>query len=460
MSDFDPPHSKTAPGPKAPANRDRSPQDHPSQNRALGDRASHDRALKDKALRLDDGELIRRLKASVHQERELAREILHYLAEVERRRLHVYHGHKNLFDFCVKFLGYSGSAAYRRIQSMRLLKQLPEAAPKLSDGTVNLSTLSKLQGFIRTKEKEQGQPLQLEEQRNLLSFIENKSQSEVERTLTRLAPLPVIPKPNEAPAVEPTLELRVNVKRAFKEKLERLKTLRGDDTARALEFAVDLALSELENRGRPADQSRKTQGGTAAEVNVGRTRAELEPVNEGRPAAVVAATETGLKLGVTKRKTPAKVALPPSLSVRPIVPPKKISKHISVEATRLVWERSGGQCEFIVPLSGQRCEARVFLEIDHIEPWKEKGSEPDNLRLVCGNHKHGAVSPAPPKTAAPADPPESASRNEAAAADPGHSAAAGRDQVKSAGPGQRASSSPKKAHAPKRAGRKLQLSRR
>src|SRR5262249_20723184 len=53
---------------------------------------------------------------------------------------------------------------------------------------------------------------------------------------------------------------------------------------------------------------------------------------------------------------------------------------------RAVLERDRGQCTFVAP-NGDRCDARVRLEFDHIKPVARGGlATLENLRLRCRTH--------------------------------------------------------------------------
>ncbi|MBI4925044.1 MAG: hypothetical protein HY843_03885, partial [Bdellovibrio sp.] len=103
---------------------------------------------------LSNTELVSKLKTKVLEERKALTEILHLLREVELRRLYALYGYSSLFNFVVNELGYDESSAYRRIEAMRLMKDLPTQEAKkvetrLEEGKVSLTNLSSLQGFIR-----------------------------------------------------------------------------------------------------------------------------------------------------------------------------------------------------------------------------------------------------------------------------------------------------------------------
>jgi 5-methylcytosine-specific restriction endonuclease McrA len=61
-------------------------------------------------------------------------------------------------------------------------------------------------------------------------------------------------------------------------------------------------------------------------------------------------------------------------------------RHIPAEMKRRVWKRDQGRCTFVSE-SGRRCDARRFLEFDHIEPVARGGkTTAENLRLRCRAH--------------------------------------------------------------------------
>ena len=65
--------------------------------------------------------------------------------------------------------------------------------------------------------------------------------------------------------------------------------------------------------------------------------------------------------------------------------PPRVSRYTDKETERkLNQDRS---CSFISPVTGLRCNSTHFLQIDHIKPYSEGGTNaPENLRLLCGVH--------------------------------------------------------------------------
>ena len=54
-------------------------------------------------------------------------------------------------DYLIKELKYSEGAARRRLQSARLLKDIPEIAQKILDGSLSLTNLQKAAGFFKSE---------------------------------------------------------------------------------------------------------------------------------------------------------------------------------------------------------------------------------------------------------------------------------------------------------------------
>jgi len=98
--------------------------------------------------KINDHELLLKIKFLAKEEKRLTQEVLDHLAEVETRRLFASRGYPSLFEFCVRELGYSESSAHRRISAMRVMKAIPEAKEKFEAGLVNLSTLTQLKGEV------------------------------------------------------------------------------------------------------------------------------------------------------------------------------------------------------------------------------------------------------------------------------------------------------------------------
>ncbi len=127
--------------------------------------------------KLSNDELWNNTTALAVRERNLTLEVLQHLQEIEDRRLHLDRGYGSLYDYAIKELKYSEGAAYRRIQAMRLLRQVPEVGEKISQGELNLTSVAKVQTAFR-KEGE-------EKKKQILEEIQGKNSKEVDRHLSQ-----------------------------------------------------------------------------------------------------------------------------------------------------------------------------------------------------------------------------------------------------------------------------------
>lgn len=82
--------------------------------------------------KLTDSSLIINAENLVREEREKLTHFLHYLKEIDRRRLYSSLKYKSLFEMTVKHFGYSEDEAYGRISAMKLLNEIPEVEEKIN----------------------------------------------------------------------------------------------------------------------------------------------------------------------------------------------------------------------------------------------------------------------------------------------------------------------------------------
>ena len=132
-------------------------------------------------------ELMNRFSKLVQTERKITHLVLECIAEIYLER-----AYPSLFDYLVKAFGYSPSAAVRRIESARLMREVPEIATKIEEGSLNLSQLSQVQQAIRIKQKQDSRRVSSEEKREILKKIENTTQNQTELILAKELNLPAI----------------------------------------------------------------------------------------------------------------------------------------------------------------------------------------------------------------------------------------------------------------------------
>jgi len=154
-----------------------------------------------KLLEIQDEQLLIDCKEQVLIEKKATSKVLEYLNEIDKRRLWVKEGYGSLFDFCMRYLGYSEGEANRRIQAARLTQRVESVKPLLEKGEVSLTSLTLLSPVL-TKENA----------KTILPQVIGKPMREVERVIHQHFPERALKK--ETFEVELDEELKSLIERA------------------------------------------------------------------------------------------------------------------------------------------------------------------------------------------------------------------------------------------------------
>jgi hypothetical protein len=96
-------------------------------------------------------------------------------------------------------------------------------------------------------------------------------------------------------------------------------------------------------------------------------------------------SDTSVLLALVKEKIMTLEKKMEKSKERPIKNPD--SRHIPEGVRVELMVKASGQCEFVSPLNGKRCEAVNHLEVDHRRPLALNGkTEMSNLQVLCGLH--------------------------------------------------------------------------
>jgi hypothetical protein len=284
---------------------------------------------------LTSEELLSRTKTLVAEERRATLALIEHLQEIEARRLYAELGYASLWEFSTRYLGLSEGAAQRRIQAMRLGRDVPEAKAALESGRLSLSNAARVQSFRQAERKQGRKP----DAARLVLELEGCSQKECEKRLFELSPEAIPRERERVISAAEDRELRIVVSAELHEKLQRIQGFLAHSKPNAsyaelMEAMADEMLARLEKKnGTRLD----TQAATAA-------AAAVKPPLAGKRA------------------------------------------YLPVALKRAVWSRSGGRCDYTAA-NGMRCTARHFLQMDHVTPLARGGSNAlGNLRLLCRNH--------------------------------------------------------------------------
>ncbi len=317
---------------------------------------------------LSDEDLVRQLQLVTRGEQRMTIRVLHHLNEIERRSLHLDVGYSSLFDYCVRKLKYSESAAGRRIQAARCIRRFPEVLEMLQANELSLSTISLIEpiltddNFASTIERVRGASYREVEAiasgyrppRELRDRVRSVNVSvplaDVDRALLDRECARNTPGAGSARvATAQKLYVQFLADEEFMALFEEVRTLlTANGDYKSFSDVIKHVLAEYRERHSPSARQQRREARRGA-ASLDSRRRECGTTGE-RP------------------------------------------RHIPAEIRDEVFLRDEGRCSFVAP-DGTRCGSRHGLQVDHIKPFAADGAhEASNLRLLCAAHNRRAAA--------------------------------------------------------------------
>jgi hypothetical protein len=301
---------------------------------------------------LPNTQLLARVRELVQRGNVVEADLLAHLAEVDARRLYLEEGCSSMFAWCQQVLRFAEGVAYKRIQAARAGRRFPELVEAVRGGELHLTAVSLLAPRL-TQENcaeliQAARHRSADEIRKLLADREPRQVATYVRRVpepAQQAQVPVFPQPalSATPPVfhEPSAPLPAP--RPTVPERGRTEPL-GAERYR-VQFMTDLKThTQLEE-----------------------LRALMRhQIPDGDVGQILARAIAALHAQVRKRKF-AETSSP--RTSRPAASANGTpSRHVPAAIRRAVSKRDGGRCSY-VSSGGRRCEAREFLEFEHLEAW-------------------------------------------------------------------------------------------
>ena len=172
--------------------------------------------------KLSDHQLMLNSKSLVKQENALLVAILHHIKEIDRRRLYADFKQPSLLDLVMHELGYPRDQAVRRIQAMRLMREIPQVEELMDSAQLNLTHVGIVQSLF-SHQKNEGQALNPSEKVSVLHKVAGQSTREAQRIVFSLADPPLKFKERIKMIDHDTFEVTFTTKEVTVQNLENLK---------------------------------------------------------------------------------------------------------------------------------------------------------------------------------------------------------------------------------------------
>ncbi|HKO46258.1 MAG TPA: hypothetical protein VJV79_00960 [Polyangiaceae bacterium] len=368
---------------------------------------------------LGNSQLLAGLSELVRQSNALTAQLLAHLVELEERLLHLELGFSSLFAYCVEALGMSEGTAGRRVAAARVCRRFPDVFERVMRGELHLCALCALAPHLsagnagelfeacRGKTRRHIEELLAarfprpdvrEQIRRLPARVQVPvvSAAVVEQAL--LSSASVLPAAaSEVPTIGPNSAQMPAAASAGADPRRRARELEPLSAERfGVHFTADAELRDLIDRARASASHRLPKGDLAGLMKLAlasfvrqeekrrfgvgsrprRAKPEANPVHSAERVAPPGGVSSAAEIEA------------PSLDTREsrAVPVGKRGRYLAVAVRREAHRRDHGRCAF-VSAEGRRCDARAFLEFDHIEPFARfGGADARNIRLLCKAH--------------------------------------------------------------------------
>ncbi|HEX4922651.1 MAG TPA: HNH endonuclease [Bdellovibrionales bacterium] len=316
-------------------------------------------------------ELVDGLKARVQTERKITAEIIAFIREIDRRRTYLDHGVTSLFAFLTDVIGYSRSAAQRRLEAARLSDEIPQMHEALKSGELNLSHVSLLARALKQKEKEGATPVTATAKHELIEKLKGQSIEQSELIVTQELDLSL--KTHDVCRYQKDESIRAEMTFTKSElsEIERAKSLlshqlRNPELSELFMFLVRDLLKKRDPLKKPVRRPPRAVSPRTTPDSVHTAQQDRdEKINSFRTSTKAHFCKSYGNVYTIKKNKRA---------------------YIPSEIIRALHQRDR-TCRWIDPRTGNTCGSAYQLQCDHIVPlWAGGTNDADNLQLLCSAH--------------------------------------------------------------------------
>ena len=366
-----------------------------------------------------DADLLQQVGNLLAREKKIGDAILLGLKEIKTRKLHLAYGYSSLFEMLIKYFHLSETASYQRINSLKLIDQVPEAQEAIFSGEISLTNAALVQSFFQKTDKEPESKISSKAKIEILNSIKGKTIKEVQKQLASINPVAVLPAQKETPITATHTQLQIVVD---EETLSLLKELQqkyshifpDGNYSDIIKYVAKKFLSKdkfldcsmLSDRSTSLNSSMLLESfvfpNSSALIDSSAFPSSVTPDCSASPDSSALPDSTTLpdSPALQARSEFLNRSASQNNSTLPDNSAKKSrsgvlnktkkhfrrSRYIAAAVRRKVFHRAQHQCEY-VGKDHRRCESRHQLEVDHITSFSHGGhNKESNLQLLCKNH--------------------------------------------------------------------------
>ena len=339
--------------------------------------------------RLSNQDLMGRFGQLVQTERKITGLVLECIIEIDRRKIYLEKAYPSLFEFLVKEFGYSPSSAMRRIESARLLREIPEMSEKIKSGAINLSQLAKVQQTIRAVQKTSNIKIVTAQKKEILNKIEFETQAKTELILAQEFNLPHVHFEKEKVHKDESITLAMTFTKEQMELLEQAQNLvsHAVPNKKWSEMFTYLAQKEIKSRSPKAQvklisNSNRDGNNFCDEVKLTSFETQIPNSQENKIDEVI-------KINSENKTLKFQMILEngSSNNVKMDNQKKKFSKQILLKTRNTILDPQNACCQFKDPSTQKTCGSKKFLQMDHIQPrWAGGDNGSGNFQTLCAQH--------------------------------------------------------------------------
>jgi hypothetical protein len=332
-------------------------------------------------------DLIAKTECEIRSERESTHKIIKLFLEIYDRKLHLARGFPSFYEMATKHFGYCAGSAMRRINAMKLVREMPQFEKQIESGELSLSVAADVQSFFYQEAKIE-RLYSLNAKIELVESCVGKSRKEAEHEFARRSP--EREKRESINAIShDRLRVSFTISKELSDKLNRLKDLLAHvdpnmTTEHLLERLSDLGLEKY-------DPQRKAARAKARRVRTkvaGETSKQFEQGSETQvPPTFEHSTIEQVALGAHAPATSSADEQMTCLEIGPVTSAAEVNRSRYIPASEKQSVSDDGGCTFTDAATGRRCGSTKLLQFDHIQPYSQGGSHrATNLRRMCAQH--------------------------------------------------------------------------